>query len=166
MPKVTVKKELNSGIYFLTFTIVNWYYIFDRYERWDILLDSLKYCQKNMSLKVYSWVFMINHIHVLIESEDVISFVRDYKKFTAKKLLKNIELYEPSLLKLFKKNSKYVFWQEKNMPERIESELFYRQKLKYIENNPVRRKYVDSPDKWFYSSANPDQLLRLESIYC
>lgn len=46
MPSVKISKESNSGIYFLTFTVNKWYYLFDRHNRWDILADSLKYCQK------------------------------------------------------------------------------------------------------------------------
>ena len=38
----------NDQIYFVTFTIEKWYYIFDRHERWDILLNALKYYQQNL----------------------------------------------------------------------------------------------------------------------
>lgn len=88
MPSVRINKELNQRIYFLTFTVKRWYYLFDRHKRWDILLASLRYCQKNKELKIYHWVFMLNHIHLIAKSEDMIGFVRDFKTFTSKELKK------------------------------------------------------------------------------
>ncbi len=153
---------MNKGIYFLTFTVLRWYYLFDRHNRWDILLESLRYCQKQKGLKVYGWVFMLNHLHLIARSDDVIGFVRDFKKFTSKELKKNIQATEPTVLDLFEEGEKYEFWQKTNMPEMIESEAFFLQKLQYIENNPVKKKYVKKPEDWIYSSANPDCLLELE----
>ncbi len=48
MPSVRINKELKEGIFFLTFTVKRWYYLFDRHNRGDILLNSLRYCQKNI----------------------------------------------------------------------------------------------------------------------
>ena len=95
MPKNRVKKEHNKGIYFVTPTIWNWYYIFDRHNRWQILADSIKYCQKNKGLKVYAYVFMLNHLHLIIGSNDVAGFLRDFKKYTSKRLIENIKEFEP-----------------------------------------------------------------------
>ncbi|MDO8142373.1 MAG: hypothetical protein Q6358_12815 [Candidatus Brocadiales bacterium] len=82
MPSVRISKEFTSGIYYLTFTVKNWYYLFDRHNRFEILADSLKYCQKHKGLKLYAYVFMLNHIHLIAASPDMIAFVRDFKKFT------------------------------------------------------------------------------------
>ena len=104
MPSNRINKEWKSGIYFLTFTIKRWYYIFDRHDRWEIVLDSLKYCQENKGLRIYHYVFMLNHIHLIVGSDDMIAFVRDFKKFTSKKLKINIADAEPNILKLFVEN--------------------------------------------------------------
>ena len=64
-------------------------------------MDSLRYCRKNKGLKIYHWVFMLNHIHLIAKSEDMIGFVRDFKTFTSKELKKNILATEPNILKLF-----------------------------------------------------------------
>ncbi|MBM4144996.1 MAG: hypothetical protein FJ240_01800 [Nitrospira sp.] len=32
MPSVRISKELTSGFYYLTFTVRNWHYIFDRHN--------------------------------------------------------------------------------------------------------------------------------------
>ncbi|MCK4359939.1 MAG: transposase [Candidatus Cloacimonetes bacterium] len=166
MPSVRIKKAFNKGMYFLTFSIKRLYYIFDRHNRWDILLDSLKYCQKYKGLKIYNYVFMLNHIHLIVKNNDVSGFVRDFKRFTSKELKKNILDTEPKILKLFIENGEYNFWQAKNMPEHIFSEKFYITKANYIEQNPVRKGYVYQPEHWVYSSANKENpLLKLDSVY-
>ena len=70
-------------------------------------------------------VFMLNHIHLIVESSDVSGFIRDFKKYTSKELKKNIIATEPGILKLFEENGTYQFWSNTNMPELIESERFY-----------------------------------------
>jgi putative transposase len=166
MPSVRINKELKEGMYYLTFTVKRWYYLFDRHDRWDILLDSLRYCQKEKGLNIYNWVFMLNHIHLIAKSHDMIGFVRDFKTFTSKELKKNIIATEPNILKLFEENGRYQFWQKTNMPELIVNEEFYITKANYVEQNPVRKGYVREPEHWVYSSANEDEhLLEIESVY-
>jgi len=101
MPSKRVSLDLNDQTYFLTFTVKRWYYLFDRHERWDILSDSLNFCIKNKSLKVYAYVFMLNHIHLLVSSPDVSGFIRDFKKYTAFRLMKNLKYTEPKVAALF-----------------------------------------------------------------
>ena len=166
MPSVRINKELKEGMYYLTFTVKRWYYLFDRHDRWDILLNSLRYCQKNKGLNIYNWVFMLNHIHLIAKSHDMIGFVRDLKTFTSKELKKNIIVTEPNILKLFEGKGRYQFWQKTNMPELIVNEEFYITKAKYIEQNPVRKGYVREPEHWMYSFANEvEHLLEIESVY-
>jgi len=163
MSTIRIDEEFSSGMYFLTLTVLHWYYLFDRWNRFDILLDSLKHCQKHKELKVYAWVFMINHIHLIAASEDMIGFTRDFKKFTSKELQKNIVATEPSILKIFEEKGEYHFWQPKNMPKVIETEEYFLQKKNYIEQNPVKKLYVRNPEHWIYSSANPESLLQLDN---
>ena len=63
---------------------------------------ELKFFQKNRELKLYGFVFMINHFHLTIFSKDTIGFVRDFKKFVAREILKNIRQTESNVLKIFR----------------------------------------------------------------
>jgi putative transposase len=151
--------------YYLTFTARNWYYIFDRHNRFQILADSLKYCQKNKGVKIYAYVFMINHLHVIASGNDMIGFVRDFKKYTSKEIQNNIIATEPGVLKLFDLgNGRYEFWSSTNMPKMIENEGYLIQKLNYIHENPVRRQFVKKPEDWIWSSANPESDIVIESV--
>ena len=189
MPSIRVNQELNEGTYFLTFTIKNWYYVLDRHNRWNIIANSLKYFQKNKELKLYGFVFMINHLHLITFSKDTIGFVRDFKKFVAREILKNIRQTEPNALKLFRVQVRdteptvrdteptvrdteptvrdteptYEFWNKTNMPELIVSEKFFLQKLNYTHENPLKRNYVLKPEDWYWSSANKNCELKVDS---
>ena len=154
MPSIRISKAQNNQPHFLTFTIKDWICLFDRHDRWELLADSLIYCQKHKYLKIYGYIFMINHIHLIWESPCLDDLIRDFKSINAKKLMKNINQTEPKILDLFKlKNGKYQFWQKTNMPELLYSDDFFNQKLNYIHNNPVRKQYVAVPEHWYWSSA-------------
>ena len=71
---------------------------------------------------------------------------------------------EPQILRLFKEGETYHFWQKTNMPEIIRNEDFYVEKAHYVEQNPVRKRYVNRAEDWVYSSANTESaLLKLDS---
>jgi len=161
MPKNRVHLDANHHAYFITPTIWNWYYIFDRHNRWQIIADSIKYCQENKGLEVYAYVFMLNHLHLIIRSPDVSGFLRDFKKFTSKKLIENIGESEPEVLQLFRNEKGYRFWKEDNQPKIIESEGFALQKMRYIHNNPVVKGYVDRAEYWKWSSANFESEIKI-----
>jgi putative transposase len=165
MPSVRISRQFNDSIYFLTFSVKNLYYLFDRQYRWNILANSIKYCQDNKGLKLFGFVFMLNHIHLIVYSSDVSGFIRDFKRFTSKELHKNIKTTEPNVLKIFlDKDGKYEFWGKTNMPKLIESQNFFDQKLQYIHNNPVKKNYVTQPEYWYWSSANSGCELKVDDI--
>jgi REP element-mobilizing transposase RayT len=82
-----------SGLYYLTFQIVQWADLFTRQVYRDIVIDSLKYCQQNKGLEIYSYVIMSNHIHLLARSQkgNLSDFIRDFKRHTSKKIFETIE---------------------------------------------------------------------------
>ena len=109
MPINKINQSLTQNAYFITPTIWNWYYIFDRHKRWEIIADSLKFCQRNKELEIYSYVFMLNHLHLIVKSPDVVGFLRDFKKFTSRKLIENIAKTESQVLELFKTEFSEIF---------------------------------------------------------
>jgi len=155
MSSLRINKQNVSGFYFATFTTIHWYYLFDRYNRWDILANSLQYCINHKNLQLYGFVFMLNHIHLLFSSPDSIGFIRDFKRFTTKEIKQSIERNEPDVLRLFLNNDRtFQLWQSTNMSILIENQKVFEQKLHYIEDNPVRKRYVAKPEYWYWSSAN------------
>jgi hypothetical protein len=111
---------------------------------------------------------------------DPSGLLRDFKKYTSKKLLKIIEenpqesrkewmlwLFESAGQK--KTNvSKRQFWQHHNKPIELWSTEVIKQKIDYIHNNPVISGFVTEPVQWKYSSARnfaEDQaVLKIDNI--
>jgi putative transposase len=66
--------------------------LFSRKIYRDIVIDSLRYCQKEKGLEIFAWVIMSNHIHIIARSanSDLSGTVRDFKKFTSKKIIEEV----------------------------------------------------------------------------
>jgi REP element-mobilizing transposase RayT len=109
---------------------------------------------------------MTNHIHLIARSENgqLSSTVRDFKSYTSKIILNEIDSPAESrkdwMLKLFKeaafkhkRNSEYQFWTHENHAEILFSNKFIEQKPDYLHNNPVRAGIVNEPQEYKYSSA-------------
>ncbi|MDR4893020.1 MULTISPECIES: REP-associated tyrosine transposase [unclassified Chryseobacterium] len=156
-----------EGAYFISFATVFWIDIFTRMEYFDILIEALRYCRKNKGMIIFGYCIVPSHVHLLFRSEKCqpSELIRDFKGFTAKKLLQAIEdntqeSRKEWLLWMFKKagsqNSnikKYQFWQQNNMPIEIWSLKVFEQKLNYVHQNPVESGFVMEPWEWKYSSA-------------
>lgn len=160
------KIQNKEGIYFITFATVGWVDVFTRSIYREILIDSIKFCQKEKSLVVYAWCIMSNHVHFILRSNsaDLSGTIRDFKKYTSKKCIQTIQIENESrrewMLKLFRSagkmnsnNSTYQFWRQDNKPIELFSNEVFDQKLRYIHMNPVESGIVENPEEYIYSSA-------------
>lgn len=167
MPDAGYKIRNAKEIHFITFAVVEWIDVFTRKEYRDILIDSLKHCQKEKGLQLYGWCIMSNHIHLLARAKDenLSDILRDFKKFTSKQIIKAIEQNEREsrrewMVRIFKeqgqmncRNKDYQFWRQDNQPKECYSPNFSLQKLNYIHNNAVEAGVVDKAEEYLYSSA-------------
>ena len=156
-----------EGIYFITPTIVSWIDLFTRKAYSELVLDSLKYCQKEKGLIVHAWCIMPSHLHLIISKtgrEKLSSIVRDFKKFTSKSIIEEIENINESrkewLLREFKaagmplkRNKNYKVWQDGNHPIELDTNKMLEQRLSYLHNNPVEHSIVLRPEDYVFSSA-------------
>lgn len=147
--------------YFLTWTIVGWLPVFTRQEAVEIVFDSWRYLQREHGFKLFGYVILENHLHLIASAPALEKVIKDSKSFTARQLIDLLERREATVLlkqlqfhKLAHKvESEYQLWQEGSHPEQIQNDSMMWQKLEYIHNNPVERGYVDDPVHWRYSSA-------------
>lgn len=159
---------LTKQLYFTTSTIIDWVDIFSRASYRHIIVESLEYCQRQKGLKIFAWVLMSNHLHMVISAEGeqtVGDILRDFKKFTNKQILRVLEEDEHEsrrtwMLDRFrfagandKRITNYRFWQEGNHVEEIYTSEFLWQKVNYIHQNPVRAEIVERAEDYLYSSA-------------
>jgi putative transposase len=159
--------EDQNAIYFLTFTITDWVDVFTRSCYRIILVDSLNYCVENKGLTIYAWCLMSNHLHVVANADEnfrISDIIRDFKKFTAKKIVDTINsenesrkewlLYRFSFAGKFDHRIKnYKVWQDTSHPILLDSNYLIDQKINYIHQNPVRALIVENADEYLFSSA-------------
>ena len=151
----------NGYPHFVTCTIVGWSPVFMRTEAVEIVLDSLRFLQRERGLLLFAYVIMENHLHLIVKSTDLSNHLGQFKSFTARSILDLLERRQAkSLLKQFrdekrphKSDSEYQFWDEGSHPQQLDSDVLMWQKLEYIHNNLLRRGYIDDPVHWRYSSA-------------
>lgn len=147
--------------YFITATIIEGVPLFSDPEIAKIILESLEFLQKEKRLKLYGYVIMDNHLHMVIESKEVSNILKSFKSYTAKVIIESLEnrgrkMYLKKLRfhkKLHKTQSEYQVWQEGSHPKQIESPSKMIACLEYIHNNPVNAGFVEDNRHWRYSSA-------------
>ncbi len=153
--------------HFLTCTVVEWIDIFTRSTYRDIVIESLKFCISKKGMILYGYVIMSNHLHLIIRSKDgkLSDLLRDFKKFTAREILEKIHSTPESrrkwMLERFalatethSRNKNFQIWQYGNHAEEIFSLPFFRVKLNYIHQNPVKAGIVAEPHHYLHSSAS------------
>jgi putative transposase len=164
--KITDKDQ----IYFITSTTVEWISVFTRKSYFDILINSLIFCRRNKGLKLFAYVILDNHFHLVVSGDSFSNTIKDFKRHTAREIISLAQIEGKSwLLNQFKfyrqkhkLDSQYQVWQEGFHPKQITSEEILRQKIEYIHYNPVRIGLVDKPEDWRSSSAR--NYLGLESV--
>ena len=170
-----------TAAYFVSFATVYWIDVFTRQAYFSILEKSIKHCRKEKGMEVFAYCFMPNHVHMVFRSHigDPSGLLRDFKGFTARKLIKTIEDNPQESRKEWllcmmeragKKNSnvrKRQFRQQHNKPIELWSGKVIKQKIEYIHYNPVVQGFVTDPIHWKYSSARnyaeDDTILKIDN---
>jgi REP-associated tyrosine transposase len=150
--------------YFVTSTTVAWAHVFTSEPYFHILIDALAYCRKQKGLRIYGYVLMTNHFHLIGQTDEpgaLSSVMRDLKRHTAREIVRRFrEDNQQALLHFFQEtslrragNTEAKVWQDGFHPILLPNQDWFLQKLDYLEANPVRKGYVDQPEHWRFSSA-------------
>jgi REP element-mobilizing transposase RayT len=150
---------------FITITIVDWVDLFTRPVYCNILDDSLNYCIKEKGLSVHAYVYMTSHIHLIVTAFDgeLQNVIRDFKKFTSKKLIEAIKENPESrrewLLRKFSfeaqksgRAQNYKLWRDGFHPVLLDSLEKIEQRLNYIHCNPIAAEIVFNERDYVNSS--------------
>lgn len=173
-----------EDIHFLTLTVVQWVDVFTRSMYSDIVVESLRHCQKEKGLKIYAWCLMSNHLHLVCSASGTVSLsdiLRDFKKFTSKAIVKAIENNNREsrknwMLWIFRKtgeqnnrNKNHQFWQQDNHPIQCDTYEILKTRITYTNENPVKAGLVRFAGDYIYSSGidyycNEKGLLEIEFV--
>ncbi|TND08409.1 MAG: hypothetical protein FD123_2205 [Bacteroidetes bacterium] len=155
-----------ESTYFLTLTIKGHCQVFGREKYCSAAIDSLRYCIDEKGLRVYAWVLMPDHLHIIAKAENgnLPSIIRSFKVNTTKHIISGLkhdnEEWEKEMLRIFgfwgklnPKNENYQVWDSGYYAKECASSGFLIQKIDYIHNNPVRAELAARPEGFLYSSA-------------
>ena len=151
------------GLYFATFTVVDWLPVFVSENTCKIVTDSFNYCIEKKYLRVNAYVIMPTHVHSIIfdaefDSKRLKHTLDDLRKFTGRNLVDYCDKHLPySYTQTFKRlageDRERRFWQETRHPVGIFTQKFWKQKMDYLHMNPIRKGLISAPEDWRFSSA-------------
>lgn len=147
--------------YFFTATINGWKHLLKPNKYKDIIIDSLAFLVKEKRVKIYGFVIMPNHLHIIWKVQDGIKYEhvqRDFLKYTAQRIKFDLVDNHPKVLEMFKsdnKDRKYQIWKYNSLSIELYTESVFVQKLDYIHNNPIQEKWklAINIEDYKYSSA-------------
>jgi putative transposase len=127
-----------------------------------VIINSWKYLVETKKIKIYAFVIMPNHIHLIWEMLDTNgkeSPAGSFAKFTAHQFKKIIQKNNPAELEKYrvdKSDRQYQFWKRDPLAIPLTFETSFIQRLEYIHNNPVKEKWqlADLPENYRWSSAS------------
>lgn len=145
---------------FITTTCNKWLPLFRSKKYFMILAESLEFVIRKYPSHLLAYVFMPNHIHLIILFDDgsnVSAFMRDFKKFTSTAIRKQLEadgeLQLVEAIRYEKNGQKLKVWIDRFDDFYLTNAKSLMTKLNYIHENPVRKGLADRPEDYPYSSA-------------
>lgn len=147
--------------YFITSSVLEGIPLFMQPVIADIILDALRYMQREHYVQLRAYVLMPNHLHLIAEHEQLPELLARFKSYTARSIIDYLKMQKNRLilarLKYGKRNhhrdSEHQLWQEGLHPKQLFMDGMVEQKVNYIHFNPVKAGFVDTPGDWRYSSA-------------
>ncbi|MBO9199666.1 MULTISPECIES: hypothetical protein [Niastella] len=163
------------GSYYVTLSVSGWIDVFTCHAYCEILIDNLNHCIDNKNLHVYEYVLMPSYITLIASSKKkhISTILREFKNGTAKQVLKSIaenpdERRKEWMMRLFhyysnryQQDAEHHFWQFGNHPVVLDSNELFTHHVSTVVNLPVTTRLVDDPQHYFYSSAHPQQRVKL-----
>ena len=103
--------------------------------------------------RLYAWVIMPNHLHVILKPETELSTIMRWLKGrtgrTANRMLGRTGA---------------PFWQDESFDHWVRSNCELQQLIEYVETNPVKAGFVQASEQWPWSSARSRQTTRCDRL--
>ena len=109
----------------------------------DLFLESLERTRRSYRFRVYGYVVMPEHIHLLVSEPEralLAKAIQALKISVARRAL----YYRPF--------AETTFWQKRYYDHNVRSHESFEAKLRYLHRNPVKRGLVGKPEDWKWSS--------------
>ena len=154
--------HIEGHVYYLTTVVYDRLPIFTRPSFVIPLLDSLNYYRYKQQFKLLGYVFMPDHIHLLIwpfGEATPTDIMRSNKAFTAKRIVRQAEVegledWTAAFRNAGQKTGRgqHKVWQVGYWDKNVYTERFLRQKLDSMHKKGLRAGLVEQPWEYAYSS--------------
>jgi REP-associated tyrosine transposase len=141
MPYGLKRFQKAEALHFITFSCFHRLPFLATPEPKETFEAVLEQTRARHQARVYAYVLMPEHIHLLINEPPLIllaQFLKALKQMTSRKL----------------RGDRPQFWQDRYFDGNIHSEAARSQVIRYIHRNPVKRGLVASPEQYQWSSFN------------
>jgi len=135
------------AVYFVTAVTKDRFPIFEDHKNAQITMNAINFGRKENWYFLFAYVIMPDHFHLLMTP----------RKRKISEIMKGIKGYTARIINE-RRQWKGSLWEEGyydyligDISERMDSSAH--QKARYIEENPVRKGFVDKREDWLYSSA-------------
>lgn len=149
-------------VYFWTATIKDWKKLLSQDKYKQLIIDIWQEFTLQGLIKVYGFVIMPNHLHVIWEPMMLNGKEKPHASFnkkTAHEIVKDLKAHHPKVLPYFKvadNERSYRIWQRDSLAVLMDSKEKVEQKLDYIHTNPLQERWnlAPTPEDYRWSSAS------------
>jgi len=155
-------RMLIGETYFWTCTIKDWKKILAKEEFKALIIDCLKELVEKQLIKVYAFVVMPNHLHLIWEMLGMNKKEMPHATFNKKTshlIIRNLKLNYPHLLHYFtvaETDRSFRIWQRDALAILMDNVTKLEQKIDYTHLNPLQERWnlANSPETYYWSSAS------------
>ncbi len=152
-------------LYFVTTTAAGRARFFERDVMKRLLVDNLHDRRTIRQIKLYAFVVMPNHVHLILQAAAEVGlagWMRDFKTSVAKSVIWQLEAEgnQPALDKLASAvkrpgKQRYKVWEDGYVAKEVFSPGFLKQKIEYVHGNPCQPQWqlAERPELYPWSSA-------------
>lgn len=145
-----------SQMGFFTSTCLDFAHLFVRPEVCSILLQDIRSISKQMDVKLYGYVVMPHHVHILARMPENVTgsdWIRRWKSVSSLHLLPVLRAAESVQLTQQVGLNRNQLWMRSYRSIVVLGDAMVHQKMNYIHQNPVRAGLVKSAVDFGFSSA-------------
>ena len=135
------RKRSSTGIYHVVWRGTARQNIFKDKNDYKKFLGAVSSCKDNFSAKIYGYCLMSNHIHLLVQTDNISGFMKKlgekYAMWFNKKYQRSGHLFEGRF-----------------SSEAVEDDKYFMTVLRYIHQNPVKANITEKAEQYEWSSYN------------
>lgn len=139
MPYGLKRFQKAEALHFITFSCFHRLPLLEAAAPKDIVEAVLEQVRARHQARIYAYVLMPEHVHLLVNEPPVMllgQLIKALKQTTSRKL----------------KGDREQFWQERYFDRNIRGEAARSEVIRYIHRNPVKRGLVALPEQYKWSS--------------